>query len=304
MRTRLAGLGVSARPKPDVGEPAMSPGSAEGIGGWVPTARVGDALRALSNVAGDTSDDQDKVNGGRGEPGGQPSPGRRRRLVDVVSRSGQRLQGDWQLGRLHVVVVAAALAVALGSAGLVYASSRPEVEPIGAATEATGTPMSGGEPSDRGEGDANRSDDRGGDEARESDDVVVHVAGLVERPGLVTLRPGSRVIDAVEAAGGAKDEANLGALNLARRIGDGEQIVVSDDPPPAQPPTGQQAALVNLNTATVEQLETLPGIGPAIGTRIIEWRDKHGRFAAVDELLEVSGIGESTLAELEPLVTV
>jgi competence protein ComEA len=133
---------------------------------------------------------------------------------------------------------------------------------------------------------------------------VVHVTGLVNEPGIVTLPAGSRVVDAVEAAGGANDDADLSVLNLARQVGDGEQIVVSDDPPPAVPPAEQQPTAINLNTATIEQLETLPGVGPAIGGRIVEWRETHGYFTTVDELLEVSGIGERTFADIEPLVTV
>lgn len=197
---------------------------------------------------------------------------------------------------MHVAVIAVALLVGLGGAGLVYASSRPDVQPITPVTEATGTPMP--------ETDPQRPSRSGARD--EPAEVVVHVAGLVKRPGLVRLPEGSRVIDAVEAAGGATGKADLNVLNLARPIGDGEQIVVGVDPPPQKASGGRtnHASPVNLNTAPIDVLETLPGIGPEIGRRIIEWRETYGGFTAVDELNEVSGIGEATMAELMPLVTV
>jgi competence protein ComEA len=148
-------------------------------------------------------------------------------------------------------------------------------------------------------------------------DLVVHVTGRVRRPGVVELPAGSRVIDAIEAAGGARAGARLGALNLARPLVDGEQVAVGvpaavSVPPQAAPvgtplppgPTGASGELVNLNTATQTELEELPGVGPVTATSIIEWRTEHGGFSTVDELIEVSGIGEVTLAELRDLVTV
>ena len=152
--------------------------------------------------------------------------------------------------------------------------------------------------------------------------LLVHVAGHVASPGVVDLPPGSRVIDAVEAAGGFGPEADQGALNLARPVVDGEQVwvgrpgesppagAVSSGPGMPSPPTsgtvtpGSPAALVDLNAADQAALEELPGIGPVTAGHILAWRQAHGRFTAVDELLEVSGIGERTLAQLEPLVTV
>jgi competence protein ComEA len=142
----------------------------------------------------------------------------------------------------------------------------------------------------------------------EEGEVVVDVAGKVRRPGIVRLPLGSRVVDAVDAAGGARRGADLTGLNLARVLTDGEQVLVGL--PAAAGPTvaapGTTAAggvLVNLNTATQPELETLPGVGPVTATSILEWRAEHGAFSSVDELLEVSGIGDATLAEIAPHVT-
>ncbi len=151
--------------------------------------------------------------------------------------------------------------------------------------------------------------------------LIVDVAGKVRRPGIVELPAGSRVVDALEAAGGVRPDVDTAALNLARPLVDGEQIVVglsvpavasaspSAMPPPGGPvpalPTPSGAiARVNLNTATQVELETLPGIGPVTAQAILTWRTENGGFTSVDELLEVSGIGEATLAELTPHVHV
>jgi competence protein ComEA len=139
--------------------------------------------------------------------------------------------------------------------------------------------------------------------------VVVDVAGKVRRPGIVELPLGSRVVDALDAAGGAKPAADTSALNLARLLVDGEQVVVGVQVPALAPtttsPSGPAAVSpVNLNTATPEQLDTLPGIGPVTAAAILQWRDEHGGFTSVDELLEVSGIGPATMADVEALVYV
>ena len=137
-------------------------------------------------------------------------------------------------------------------------------------------------------------------------EVVVSVAGKVRKPGLVRLPTGSRVADAVEAAGGARRTSSLGLLNLARRLVDGEQVLVGvpTAPQSAAGPAAAPGGAVDLNTATLAQLDALTGIGPVLAQRILDWRTENGRFASVDQLREVSGIGESTFAELKSEVTV
>lgn len=145
--------------------------------------------------------------------------------------------------------------------------------------------------------------------------VVVDVDGAVRRPGVVELPDGSRVVDALKAAGGVVAKADTGALNLAQILIDGEQIVVAkkgsgpvapEPGVPAAPGTGapSAASLVNLNTATSVELETLPGIGPVLATAILDWRTQNGGFTSIDQLEQVSGIGPVTFAEIAPLVRV
>jgi competence protein ComEA len=135
--------------------------------------------------------------------------------------------------------------------------------------------------------------------------VVVDVAGRVRRPGLVTLPMGSRVADALRAAGGAKPGTDLTTLNLARKLVDGEQIVVGvpGAAPVAGAPPGPATPL-DLNTATAEQLDGLPGVGPVLAQRIVDWRTAHGGFTSVAQLRQVTGIGDSKFADLQPLVRV
>lgn len=145
--------------------------------------------------------------------------------------------------------------------------------------------------------------------------LVVDVAGKVRRPGIVELPSGSRVVDAIEAAGGLRGRPDTTALNLARKLVDGEQVLVGVRAAsvPAAPggsgtastpgaAAGTPGAVVDLNTATLEQLDTLPGVGPVTAQAILSWREEHGRFTTVDDLLDVKGIGEATLAELRDLV--
>jgi competence protein ComEA len=142
--------------------------------------------------------------------------------------------------------------------------------------------------------------------------VVVDVAGKVRRPGIATLPLGSRVVDAIDAAGGVRRGVDLTTLNLARVLVDGEQILVGIPPPggiaaPAASAAGGEAGsggpLVNINTAGQAELEELPGVGPVTASAILQWRTDNGPFTAVDELLEVSGIGDATLADIAPFVT-
>ncbi|MCL6580970.1 MAG: ComEA family DNA-binding protein [Firmicutes bacterium] len=164
-------------------------------------------------------------------------------------------------------------------------------------------------------------------EEGETHEIVVHVAGCVVRPGVYSLPAGSRMIDAVKVAGGVTAEADTNAVNLARLIGDGEQVYVPSRQETARlgssaglPTSGGSAAVgwaagtvpsggaltvkLDLNTATQAQLEALPGIGPALAARIIQYRQEHGPFRTPEELLNVSGIGEKKLAEIRPYITV
>ncbi|HEY0803775.1 MAG TPA: ComEA family DNA-binding protein [Pseudonocardiaceae bacterium] len=166
-----------------------------------------------------------------------------------------------------------------------------------------------------------------GPSARPDQPVVVSVVGLVHTPGLVTLAPGARIADALKAAGGSTDGADTMGLNMARQVDDGEQIVVGIAPVKGQPAVlgssvspgsaapgtpsstprpakGAPSALINLNTATVEQLDTLPGVGAVRAAAIVAWRNAHGKFTSVDQLGEVDGIGPGRLEKLRPLVRV
>lgn len=166
----------------------------------------------------------------------------------------------------------------------------------------------------------------GGPAAEPGGPVIVSVVGLVHRPGLVTLESGARIADALTAAGGPLDGADLIGLNMARRVSDGEQIVVGITSPPGAPtamgssitaPPGQSAGpagdtgpvpsnavAVNLNTATPEELDALPGVGPVTAAAIVGWRDANGRFTSVEQLGEVDGIGPARLEKLRDLVHV
>ena len=158
--------------------------------------------------------------------------------------------------------------------------------------------------------------------------VVVSVVGLVHTPGLVTLAPGARIADALSAAGGAVNGADTIGLNMARPLGDGEQIVVGLAPVPGQPtslgssvatgttPTSKAPPAVSgsvkpkagqaidLNTATVQDLDALPGVGPVTAAAIVAWRQSNGKFTSVDQLAEVEGIGPARLEKLRALVRV
>jgi competence protein ComEA len=182
--------------------------------------------------------------------------------------------------------------------------------------------------SEGGSGGADPSSDSGGGDgggeagstttATAAIEVVVHVAGAVVSPGVRRLPPGSRVIDAVDAAGGALPGADLPRINLAAPLVDGQQVYVPK--PGEEVPVAAGAGLpegsgpgaggsipggtVDLNTATAEQLDTLPGVGPATAAAIIAHREQHGPFTSVDQLLDVRGIGEAKLEQLRDLVSV
>ncbi len=162
--------------------------------------------------------------------------------------------------------------------------------------------------------------------ARPSQPAVVSVVGLVHTPGLVTLAPGARIADALKAAGGTMDGADTVGLNMARQVDDGEQIVVGIAPAKGQPSVlgssvssgstapapGKtagparpgRAEVINLNTATEQQLDALPGVGPVTAAAIVAWRQANGKFTSIDQLAEVDGIGPARLEKLRPLVRI
>lgn len=138
-------------------------------------------------------------------------------------------------------------------------------------------------------------------EAGGTQDVVVHVAGAVGRPGVYRLPTGSRVTDAVRRAGGFAHGASEDAINLAARLSDGQQVVVpgpGDGAAAASDAAGGRAGPISLGSATVEQLDQVEGIGPVTAQKIIEFRDQHGGLSSVDQLDEVDGIGPATMRTL------
>ncbi|GAB7039935.1 hypothetical protein JCM9533A_37850 [Catenuloplanes niger JCM 9533] len=196
--------------------------------------------------------------------------------------------GRWDPGARGVRVIAVVvLVVALGAAVIAW-RARPRAEVITAPTFAVSAAGTGGPASPAAE-------------------VVVAVAGKVRSPGMVRLPAGARVADALAAAGGALPGVDTALLNPARKVTDGELIVVGVSPPPAAPGAppapGAPGGVVNLNTATLADLDGLPGVGPVLAQRILDHRDRIGGFRAVSDLREVEGIGDSRYEQLKDLVT-
>lgn len=215
----------------------------------------------------------------------------------------------WAPGQVTVVLAGIVLALGLTCAWLVTGLTSTDVEPVSApAVRSSGTTQTD---------DPSPFVDQQSTPAagQPKGDVVVDVAGKVKRPGLVVLPAGSRVADALAKAGGPRRGADTTTLNLARVLVDGEQLLVGLDvpagaagsgPPHQSPPSSganPPGALVSINQADQALLETLPGVGPVTAQAILEWRTTHGGFTALDDLLEVRGIGEATMARLRPLIT-
>ncbi|GAA2112336.1 ComEA family DNA-binding protein [Nocardioides furvisabuli] len=219
--------------------------------------------------------------------------------------------GGLQLGPVHLAVVAVVAAVAVGLAA--WWAVRDQAEAVPVRVDATApAPLTSLSPdaagADAGAAAGAEATGDGAGEAGEVGEVVVDVAGKVRRPGIAVLPVGSRVVDALEAAGGARRGVDLTGLNLARPLVDGEQVLVGVAPAPGvagtlTSPAPAGGSLVNLNSADLAALDTLPGVGPVTAEAIVSWREDNGGFTSVEELLEVDGIGEATLEDLAPLVT-
>jgi competence protein ComEA len=240
------------------------------------------------------------------------------RPAPASSAGGQRLIGrlvpeSWRAVRLDpgrpgaialvVVAVVAAVVVAIG-----VWTGRPQAEPV---RGLPGVVAGGPEPS------AAPPSPVSSTSSAPSRTLVVSVSGRVARPGLVQVPDGSRVADVVAAAGGALPGVDLAALNLARRVNDGEQVAVGVPTAPdaagaessasgsgVAAGSGGPAAKIDLNTATVAQLDALPGVGPVTAQHIVDWRTRNGGFAKIEQLREVDGIGEHRFQQLHDLVTV
>jgi len=202
-----------------------------------------------------------------------------------------------------VRVLATVAAVVILIAAVLAWRSRPRVDPVAPPPVTTTVTEPGSQPGQpvTAQGSA-------------AAEVVVAVGGKVRKPGLVRLAPGARVADALTAAGGAEPGVDVAVLNLARKVVDGELIMVGVTPPPgAAPPTGPAGPAagtpgvgnpVNLNTATLADLDSLPGVGPVLAQRILDARDAQGGFRAVGDLRKVDGIGDARYEQLKDLVTV
>lgn len=274
-------------------------------GGWVPADDEDDPDDGWEPAPPDTTAARVEVAGDRADEGLPPGIGRHRSPGPTAR---------WDPGHLGARSLwLAGLVAALLLVGWTWLD-RPRVEPVPAdsagvaAGDATGSSSAAS---------AEPAAPAVGEVAETSATVVVSVVGLVGRPGLVTLSSGSRVADAVEAAGGLLPEADPASLNLAAVVSDGEQVAVgvagaasgaaggAQDAPSGAgagaPGSGQR---VNLNTATAADLDALPGIGPVLAGRIVDYRTTEGPFSSVDQLDDVPGIGPAIAARMVELVTV
>lgn len=268
------------------------------------SARVSERVRALL----------DEATGGPPEPEPDDHDG------GVLDRVAARFPVRADPGRRTVLALAAVVVVVALGVAVWLLGHRPDAVPVSARVPSVaGSELapSGSAPAVRSSSSAASFSAAAAASSSSAALVVVDVAGKVRRPGVYRLPAGSRVDDAIRAAGGALRGVDLGALNLAAVLVDGQQVAVGRPaaagpgpvatggaPAPGAPSGGSAGAPVNLNSATLEQLEGLPGIGPALGQRILDYRTEHGSFASVDDLNDVSGIGDVTFERLKPLVTV
>jgi competence protein ComEA len=298
--------------------------------------RVAERVRRLLEESGRTaatpsssSPDPAAVAGPAAAGGAAPPadrPGWRERLA---ARVPVRLDP----GRRGALAVGAAVVVAAAASGAWVLAARPSALPVSSSgpTAPAGAPSAKGSAGGGAAGTGSASEPASpaappsgpaasataaATGASSAAVVVVDVAGRVRHPGVYRLPLGARVDDAVRAAGGAVPGVRLDRLNLAAKLVDGQQVPVGVAPAPdagggagpgdAGSAGGSSAPAggpVDLNTATLEQLQTLPGVGPVLGQHILDWRAQHGRFTSVDQLNDVPGIGDVKFAALKPLVT-
>jgi competence protein ComEA len=219
---------------------------------------------------------------------------------DATWPDGRRLRIDPGLPGLRVLALAGLVAALLAGSYLWWSRPEPRTAPqpiVRPAAQPAIAPSTGG-----------------GTPTPSSSPLVVDVAGKVRHPGVVSLPPGARVIDAIKEAGGVRPGAKTGTLNLARHVMDGEQILVGVNAPVAltspptdtsgTPGTATSGPPMDLNSATATQLDQLPGVGPVLAQRIVDYRTQHGGFRSVDELRQVSGIGDAKYADIKSLVRV
>jgi competence protein ComEA len=264
-----------------------------GVAAWL--ARLGGLISRLLGSSASAQLGAVKAASAAGLSGARINPGRRGLLaMAVVTTVTVLVAGGWVLtARPHPMLASATPATP--PAG----SAESSLAPGSSLTSQAGPP-----------GSAARG---AGPSAVGSTLLVIDVAGKVHRPGVYRLPSGARVEDAVRAAGGVLREVDPVTVNLARKLVDGEQVLIGvagGDAAASARATGagpaQSAATgpLDLNSATLAQLDALPGVGPVLAQHIVDWRAGHGRFDSVDQLNGVSGIGDSKFADLKPLVTV
>ena len=251
-----------------------------------------------------------------------PTSALRERASAVVP---ERLRGGGGVGPWHLTVLALLVAAALAVTCWWLLRGDPKVTPVSGGPAAPLVAVSSGPsapagPTAAASGAATGAACGAAEVSGGSATVTVDITGKVRHPGVLDLPTGSRVVDAIAAAGGARRGADLSSLNRARVLVDGEQIVVGAPRGRTAPGAAAGAAagatgaagstpegpdvLVDLNTATLAELDTLPGVGPVTAQAILGYRTQHGGFGSVDELLDVDGIGEATLSKIAPHVTV
>ena len=271
--------------------------------GAAATTRLPDPVPVLAGIANDRGAHQlanpaPVLGADPPQPQSAPAPHRPPDPPDAGAAESSR-PGRWRLSRRHAMLVAGGAVVLVLVTVAYLMTARPVATPVPVApapVSSAAYPTPSAQPH-----------------------LAVHVLGAVNRPGVVQLPPGSRVADAIQAAGGLTPEANPGELNLAAVLPDGAQVVIGTRSQPrgevrgagaapapagAAGSAGAASTKVNLNTATAEQLDALPGVGPVTAQAILQHRQRRGRFTKVSELQEVDGIGPKTYAQLVNHVTV